>query len=76
MYIYIYIYIYIHTSIHTHTHTDLADASVAGPFPREPKGDCTANFRPKILDFGGFDSSRILISRGGILMSKGNLLDI
>ena len=29
----------------------------------------TANLRTKILDFKGFGSSRILISRGGILMS-------
>ena len=29
----------------------------------------TANLRTKILDFRGFDSSTILILRGGILMS-------
>ena len=33
---------------------------------------CTANLRTKILDFRGFDSSRILILRGGILISIGN----
>ena len=33
----------------------------------------TANHCTKILDFRGFDSSIILIVRGGILMSKGNL---
>ena len=32
----------------------------------------TANLRTKILDFRGFDSSRILSLRGGILMSIGN----
>ena len=32
----------------------------------------TANLRAKILDFRGFDSSRILVLRGGILMSIGN----
>ena len=32
-----------------------------------------ANLRTKILDFRGFHSSRILISRGGTLMSLGNL---
>ena len=32
----------------------------------------TANVRTKILDFRGFESSRILILRGGILMSIGN----
>ena len=33
----------------------------------------TAKLRPKILDFGGFDSSRFLILSGGILMSVGNV---
>ena len=32
----------------------------------------TANLRSKILDFRGFDSSRILILRGGVLRSIGN----
>ena len=32
----------------------------------------TANLRAKILDFRGFDSSTILILRGGILMSVGD----
>ena len=31
----------------------------------------TASLRTDILDFRDFDSSRILISRGGILMSTG-----
>ena len=31
-----------------------------------------SNLRTEIMDFGGFDSSRILILRGGILMSIGN----
>ena len=35
-------------------------------------GEATANLRTKILDFGGFDSSIISISRGGNLMSTGN----
>ena len=33
---------------------------------------CLANLRTKILDFRGFDPSRISILRGGILMSMGN----
>ena len=33
---------------------------------------CTANLRTKILDFRGFDSSIILILRGGILRPIGN----
>ena len=32
----------------------------------------TANLRTKILDFRGFDSSIILIIRGGILMTIGD----
>ena len=35
-------------------------------------GDLTPNLRNKILDFGGFDSSTILVPRGGILRSTGN----
>ena len=31
----------------------------------------TANLHTKIMDFGGFDSSRILIQKGGVLMSIG-----
>ena len=34
--------------------------------------DVTANLWIKILDFRGFDSSKILMLRGGILMSIGN----
>ena len=33
----------------------------------------SANLRTKILDFRGFDSSRILVLRGGILMSIGEI---
>ena len=35
-----------------------------------------ANLCTKILDFRGFDSSMILILRGGLLMSIGNSLEI
>ena len=35
----------------------------------------TANLRTKVLDIRGFDSSRVLVLRGGILMSIGNFLD-
>ena len=38
--------------------------------PSEPQS--TANLRTKIMDFIGFDSSKILIWRGGILRSIGN----
>ena len=36
----------------------------------------TANLRTKILDFTGFGSSRILVLRGGILMSIGSFPEI
>ena len=38
-------------------------------------GAATANLHTKILDFRGYDSSRILLQRGGILMSIGNFLE-
>ena len=37
-----------------------------------PGATDTADLRTKTLDFGGFDSSRILILRGGTLMSIGS----
>ena len=43
-----------------------------GPFHLEATGSTTANLRTKILNFRGFDSSRILISRGGIVSPIGN----
>ena len=36
----------------------------------------TPNLPAKILGFGGFDSSRILIIRGGILMCIGNFPEV
>ena len=36
----------------------------------------TADLRTKILDFRGFDSSRLFISRGGILRSIGNYPEV
>ena len=39
-------------------------------------GVLMANLHTKILDFGGFDSSLILVLRGGILMSVGNFFDL
>ena len=47
------------------------------PAPHHPKPDpcravLTDNLRTQIMDFRGFDSSIILILRGGILMSIGN----
>ena len=53
----LYIYIYIYISITIIMHFRARGA---------------ADLRTKITDFRGFDSSRILILRGGILMSIGN----
>ena len=50
--------------------------SAAGNEKTPASADATVNLRTKILDFGGFDSSRILILRGGILMAIGNFPDI
>ena len=55
---YIYIYIYICTHIQK------------GAF--KASSSSAANLRTKILDFGGLDSGRTLILRGGILMPIGN----
>ena len=49
-------------------------ARAPGPSRRAP-GSPAANLRTKILDFGGFDSSRISISRDGILMPIGDFLE-
>ena len=51
IYIYVYIYIYIHTSV---SRRDTQEAKLGTPSPPT-----------KSLDFRGFDSSRLLIPRGG-----------
>ena len=63
MYVCIYIYIYICIHIYIYIYIYMRVLS-------------TANLRTKILDFRGFDSSRILIVRGGILMSIGDFPEI
>ena len=47
------------------------EATGSTRYATAPSGG-TADLRTKTLDFRGFDSSRILILRGGILMSIGN----
>ena len=64
--IYIYIYVYIHMYIYIYIYIYIYFLSRPAPVPD------TANLDAKILDFGGLDPRRILISRGGILMSIGN----
>ena len=91
-YVYIYIYIYIYYTViitslilcidgRDPSHgrfqactgrVRLQDSSIQ----RTPSAAITANLRAKILDFRGFDSSRILSSRGGILMSIGNFREM
>ena len=44
--------------------------------PHSDSNPPTASLRTKTMDSGGFDSSRILILRGGTLMSKRNFPDI
>ena len=82
MYIYIYIYTYIHTYTHIHTviyvyvcmyiciYIYIYIYIKRGGESAAPAA--TANLRTKILDFRGFDSSRILILSGGILVSIGD----
>ena len=65
MYTYMYIYIYIYITLPS----SLGQA-------RRRRVTHTANLHAKILDFGGFDSNRILMLRGGILMSVGILLEV
>ena len=52
--------------------TNVFTGGLEAPLPGRPGFRLTANLRTKMLDFRGFDSSRILCLRGGILMSRGN----
>ena len=51
--------------------TPVTGAALRPAPPRPPRP--TANLRTKILDFGGFDSSRILMRRGGTLRPMGKI---
>ena len=66
VYIYIYIYIYTHKLM-------ISNAGLANTDQVAILHAVMANLRTKILDFRGFDSSRILISSGGILRCTGDL---
>ena len=59
----------------SHPSTPRLFTTARGATPRAPPLG-TANLRTKILDFRGFDSSRILIPKGGIPRSTGNLLEV
>ena len=59
--IYIYICMYVCIYIYIYIYRTLAPQIGRKPNPRSG-----------IPDFGGFDSSRILVSRGGLLMSVGD----
>ena len=66
-YMYIYIYIYVCICIYIYIHMYIYIYIYTCTYT------CTANLRTNIVDFRGFDSNVILMSRGGILMSIGNL---
>ena len=68
MYVYIYIYIHIYIYIYIYMYDFLQDHGAL----RAPDSRSTANLRTKILDFRGFETSRILILRGRVLMPEGN----
>ena len=84
-YIYIYIYIYIHTHIYIYIYIctymfiyiyyrNATRGASRTEIPPRLGATVTYGQSPytKILDFGGFDSSRILSLRGGILVSMGS----
>ena len=68
--IYIYIYIYTHTRSPPSRTPEMYQMNNGAPFKydarRNVRRDATANLCADILDFRGFDSSIILILRGGI----------
>ena len=72
MYVCIYVYIhiflslslYIYIYIYTQIDTQLRAAPASALFSNPGRIQAAASLRTKILDFGGFASSRILISRG------------
>ena len=78
---YICVYIYIYIYIYTHQHITSIALCAFKPFrtrswpesgPSHDGPYCTANLRTNSMDFRGFDSSIILILRGGIPMSMGD----
>ena len=88
MYVYIYIYIYINLLaaasdlghrvrrlLQGGPDALLLELDLGGRGGQGVTVQTTANLLTKILDFGGLDSSTILISRGGTLMSTGNFAE-
>ena len=76
LYIYIYICSIASVGVPAAVHVKLAHDgahALAGQIVSSRQLAATANLRTKILNFRGFDSSIILILRGGILMSIENL---
>ena len=77
-YICIYIYIYIHTYIHPYKDLLNLEGAPAGGrrgargSKKQDTSSSAANLRTKIMDVRGFDSSRFVISRGGIPRPTGN----
>ena len=68
--------IYIYTHIHTHAYIEarLGASRLPAAAPAVPVSAASATVSPatNIVDFGGFDSSIILIQRGGIPRSIGS----
>ena len=74
VYIYIYTHIdYIHMNIYIHIYIYIYVYTHVAELQEDLSSACPAvNLRAKILDFRRFDSSRILISRGGVPRPIGN----
>ena len=77
LYIYIYCYIVITSPGNSTQRTSVCEMLVWRNGRRSSSSQvATANLRKQILNFRGFDSSRILIVRGGMLMPIGNFPEI
>ena len=76
MYVCMYIYIYIYICSYKQTEPGAGRRPLRGP-PREvpPLAHAAPNLPTNIVDFRGFDSSTILILRGGIPRPLGNFLE-
>ena len=82
-YMYVYVYIYIYTCLYVCIYIYIYIYMYARPQPASDEKSLapvsqlmgTANLRTNIMDFRGFDSSLILILRGGIPRPIGNFLE-
>ena len=72
IYIYIYLFMYARGCHHTRPHRPVARADASQARTPTTNVRQTANLPTNIVDFGGFDSSIILVLRGGILVPTGD----